>query len=78
MSSTQSVFVVVIKNGRDMTHEERRAARAKIEAVEGKEVWDTLRYKSRHHAGQRAHWMQSTIGVPMAVEEVYPVIMKVL
>jgi hypothetical protein len=78
MSSTQSVFVVGIKNARNMAHEERRAARAKIETVEGKEVWDTLRYRSKVEASRRAHWMQSTIGVPMAVEEVYPITMKVL
>lgn len=72
------VYVVGIKGRHDMTFEERRAARAKIEAVEGKEVWDSLRYESRRKASERAHWMQSTIGVPMVVEEVYPVTMKVL
>jgi len=72
------IYVVGIKGRRDMNVEERNAARAKIEAVEGKSVWDSLRYKAKHHATQRAHWIQSTIGVPMVVEEVYPVTMKVL
>lgn len=72
------VYYVVDYKGRlDMTPDERKAIREKIEAVEGKEVWDTLRYQSRRKASERAHWMQSTIGVRMEVKECYPVKMKV-
>lgn len=67
------VYVVSIKGGMDMQPEQKKALRTKIESVEGKEVWGKLRFRNKVEASRRAHWIQSTSGVPMEVVEVYPV-----
>lgn len=70
-------YSVEIEGWRDMNSDQRKAARRKIEEHEG-ENYTAPRFKDKRQATQKAHWIQSTTGVKMKVQEVYPVTMRVL
>lgn len=69
-------YSVEIAGWREMSREQRQDARRKIEEHEG-ENYTAPRFKDKRQATQKAHWIQSTTGVKMSVQEVYPVTMKV-